>query len=231
MSETVLAVPPFFRSDAPIRPHSKIPRRAMPKLCLAFCWPKSVAETARLNGFSAPTVKAVYFSLRELLLDTRYRKWHSFARQSPLRLDPLLSELLWQLLWSCYAECYRNQECQRNFLYGHRKERECSTCPILKIDLVAEYVDKSYRSHWLRIVDRTRDFYLNTLGIRREDGFPREIFKRRVYHQQVINAARFHSRTTRGKDGNAVDHLKRGPSTVLDLWETLLKHIAERGGL
>jgi hypothetical protein len=42
--------------------------------------------------------------------------------------------------------------------------------------------------------------------------------------------ANYHSRTTR--NGTiAVNRLKHGPLTVLDLWKTLLEHIAGHGGL
>lgn len=230
-ANTRFEVPAFFRSGAPVRPRSKVARDALPGLCLSFCWPRSVKDAAQLSGLSLPTVRGSYLALRALLLDARYRKWHGFDVQSPYQLDPVLSALIWQLLWSSYAECYGNEECQRNYMYKKRKKRECASCPILQSETMRALIGDTHRAHWLRIVDRTRNFYLSKIGMRREDGFAREIFKQRAYHQQIVGAARARSMTRTAAGKRAVDHAKRGPGTVHDLWQTMLSHIAERGHL
>lgn len=230
-ADTGFEVPAFFRSSGPVRARSKVARSALPGLCLSFCWPRSVKDAAQLSGLSLATVRSSYVALRRLLFDPRYRRWHGFDVQSPYQLDPVLSALIWQLLWSSYAECYGNEECQRNYLYKKRKRRECAQCPILQSEALRSLINDAHRAHWLRIVDRTREFYLSKIGMRREDGFAREIFKQRAYHQQIVGAARARSmvRTAAGK--RAVDHARRGPGTVHDLWQTMLIHIAERGSL
>lgn len=224
-------VPAFFHSEKPIKPRSKIHFHELPRLCLAFCWPISVPEVAKTYGYSVATARNVYFDFRELLLEPRYRKWHSFALQSAYQTDAIWETVIEELVWSSYAKCYENQECQRNFKYGKRAERECSTCPILANTQFADVLGPDFRQGWLRMVDRTRVFYLDTLRIRKEFGYGPDVFKRRVYHQQIINTARYNSRV-KAEDGElAVDHAKEGPGTVRDLWTTILDHIAERGQL
>ena len=225
-----LAVPAFFKSDTPIRKSSKIPRRDAPKLVLAFCWPKSIFEAAEGCEYSPATVKRFYFKLRDLLSDPRYRKWHGFDRKPAYQLDRVLSSSIDQLPWAVYAECYLNSECQRNFLYGKRERRECQVCPILGSDFLMGLLQEKHRAWWLSLVDDTRDFYLITLRIRREEGYPRLMFRARALHQTIVNRARHNSRLRDGS-GWSVDHFKEGPGTVLDLWSTLLAHIEERGEL
>ncbi|MBL27112.1 MAG: hypothetical protein CMM50_06120 [Rhodospirillaceae bacterium] len=226
---TPLTVPAFFNSGEPIRPRSKIPRRAIPPLCLAFCWPMSVPLAAKVTGYSAKTVKALYFDLRELLLDPRYRKWHSFTLQSAYELDPVWETVIETVVWSCYARCYAARWCSRNFMYGKRSERECANCPILKSEPLTDVFDEKFREDWLRLVDRTRTFYLDTLKIRGEPGYEPDVFKRRVYHQQIVNTARVNSVIVNAQGEEVIDHLKEGSGTVRDLWSTMLQHIIEEG--
>ena len=80
------------------------------------------------------------------------------------------------------------------------------------------------------LVDDTRKFYLTTLRIRREEGYPPHIFRARALHQTIVNAAQHNSRVQVGGEW-AVDHFKEDSGTVLDLWSTLLAHIEERGEL
>lgn len=228
-----LKPPAFFESDAPIKPHSKIQRRAIPLLVFGFCWPKSVPEVSKSTGHSVATVRALYFDIRALLLDPRYRRWHSFSLQSAYELDTVMETAIEQLVWTCYAGCYANRECQRNFLYKKRAHRECTNCPFHRSEAFANLFDEEFRLGWLRMVDRTRDFYLDSLKIRQEfaQDINPDVFKLRVYHQQIVNTARLASSVVNDDGEEAVDHLKEGPETVLDLWNTLLRHIEERGGL
>lgn len=207
-----------------------MPRRDVPKLVLAFCWPKSISDAAETCGYSPATTRGIYFSLRDLLADPRYRKWHSFDRRAAYQFDRILSASVHQLPWSVYAECYLNSECQRNFLYGKRERRECQACPILGSDFLTSLLQERHRAWWLSLVDRTRDFYLNKLRIRREEGYPPHMFRARALHQTIVNNARHNSRVRAGGEW-VVDHFKEGSGTVLDLWSTLLGHIEERGEL
>lgn len=164
-------------------------------------------------------------------MERRYRRWHSFSLQSVYELDPVWHTVLDQVVWSCYAKCYANRECQRNFRYGKRANRECTDCPILRSAPLTNLLGEEFREGWLRIVDRTRNFYLRKLQIRTEFGLDRDIFKLRVHHQEIINSARAKSAVIDDKGEEVVEPLKEGSGTVLDLWRTLLGHIEERGGL
>ena len=149
-----LAVPDFFKSDAPIRKRSKIPRRDAPKLVLDFCWPLSIFEASKRHEYSPATVKGFYFRLRDLLSDPRYRKWHNFDQNSPYQVDGIGPLIVDRLLWSVYADCYLNAECQRNFLYGKRERRECQRCAILGVNLLTSLLNTEHRArcrHWWMI--------------------------------------------------------------------------------
>lgn len=223
----MLVPPDFFRSARPIRPRSKIGWNKLPGICLGFCQNASVPHVAQQTGLSDKSVRDLYLAIRALLTDPRYRKWHGFDRLSVYAFKDL--EQIEAEIWRCFADCYFDDECFRNYRYGKRSERQCRNCPARRSEILQSALTPELVDTMLNLVETVRAFYQVLIGLSRERGGNRtENFRIRAYHAIIVLSARMES--SHVENGIVKSSmLIEGPKTLNELWQTILRHIEERG--
>jgi len=229
LTPVMLTPPEFFRSTSSIRPRSKIGWNKIPGVCLGFCQSASVPLVAKKTGLSVKAVRALYKSMRGLLLDPRYRKWHGFDNL-PIYEFKNLAQVEAEI-WRCFAECYFNDECFRNYRYGKRSERQCQACPVHRSPILQEVLPKELIATMLQHIETVRAYYQVLIGLSRDMDMDRaESFRLRLYHTMIVLSAKMTS--SRVEDGVVKSSmLIEGPNTLNELWMTILRHIEERGSI